>query len=294
MRHRHGGKPSGTMVFRLMLARARILPSKYRTSQAATAAGRDRIRPRAAGQRDRPPRRLGVGSPTEFLPWLLETGTQDAGDVGPGTGRRRAQRRSMMAEGHREAARSVIDGREHDGTFAAEGRQLTIRHIAVYPRILPPPTWAELAHRDPLCQAVRRRAATAKVASGKFDLSIMPAKFSTGALRKVSLLRPLRTERAGGHLPRLGAAADAHSIMHAPPPRRKAIRHNGIPLDARARAHIASQNQGLRRCDGLRARGGVTLARNAAAAMSRPARRSAASYPACRRPENVRTDRSRA
>ena len=42
----------------------------------------------------------------------------------------------MMAEGHREAARSVIDGREHDGTFAAEGRRLTIRHIAVYPRIL--------------------------------------------------------------------------------------------------------------------------------------------------------------
>ena len=36
---------------------------------------------------------------------------------------RRAQRRSMMAEGHREAARSVIDGREHDGTLAAEGRQ---------------------------------------------------------------------------------------------------------------------------------------------------------------------------
>jgi len=42
-----------------------------------------------------------------------------------------------MAEGHREAARSVIDGREHDGTLAAEGRQSTsMRHIAVYVRIL--------------------------------------------------------------------------------------------------------------------------------------------------------------
>jgi hypothetical protein len=43
----------------------------------------------------------------------------------------------MMADGHREAARSVIDGREHDGTLAAEGRQSTgMRHIAVYLRIL--------------------------------------------------------------------------------------------------------------------------------------------------------------
>ena len=41
-----------------------------------------------------------------------------------------------MAEGHREAARSVLDGREHDGTLAAEGRRPTTRHIAVYPRIL--------------------------------------------------------------------------------------------------------------------------------------------------------------
>jgi hypothetical protein len=33
-----------------------------------------------------------------------------------------AQRRSRRPEGHRVAARSVLDGREHDGTFAAGGR----------------------------------------------------------------------------------------------------------------------------------------------------------------------------
>jgi hypothetical protein len=37
--------------------------------------------------------------------------------------RRRAQRQSRMAEGHREAARSVLDGREHDGTLDADGRR---------------------------------------------------------------------------------------------------------------------------------------------------------------------------
>jgi hypothetical protein len=37
--------------------------------------------------------------------------------------RRRAERRSRMAEGHRVAARSVLDGREHDGTLAADGRR---------------------------------------------------------------------------------------------------------------------------------------------------------------------------
>ena len=41
-----------------------------------------------------------------------------------------------MAEGHREAAPRVLDGREHDGILAAVGRQLSTRHIAVYPRIL--------------------------------------------------------------------------------------------------------------------------------------------------------------
>jgi len=35
---------------------------------------------------------------------------------------RRAQRRSRRAAGHRVAARSVLDGREHDGTVGAEGR----------------------------------------------------------------------------------------------------------------------------------------------------------------------------
>ena len=34
------------------------------------------------------------------------------------TARRRAQRQSRMAEGHREAARRVLDGREHDGSLA--------------------------------------------------------------------------------------------------------------------------------------------------------------------------------
>jgi len=41
-----------------------------------------------------------------------------------------------MAEGHREAAPRVLDGREHHGTLAAEGRRLSFRYIAVYPRIL--------------------------------------------------------------------------------------------------------------------------------------------------------------
>ena len=36
--------------------------------------------------------------------------------------RRRAQRQSRMAEGHREAAPRVLDGREHGGSLAAEGR----------------------------------------------------------------------------------------------------------------------------------------------------------------------------
>ena len=42
----------------------------------------------------------------------------------------------MMAKGHPEAARSVIDGREHDGSLTAEGRRPVTRHIAVYPRNL--------------------------------------------------------------------------------------------------------------------------------------------------------------
>jgi hypothetical protein len=41
-----------------------------------------------------------------------------------------------MAEGHREAAPRVLDGREHGGSLAAEGRQPITRHIAVYPRKL--------------------------------------------------------------------------------------------------------------------------------------------------------------
>ena len=39
----------------------------------------------------------------------------------------------MMAEGHREAARSVIGGHERDGTLAQKDDNTTsIRHIAVY------------------------------------------------------------------------------------------------------------------------------------------------------------------
>ena len=48
-----------------------------------------------------------------------------------------------MNEGHLEAARSVLDGRERDGNIAAEGRKgnrpRTLRHhtvIAVYVRVL--------------------------------------------------------------------------------------------------------------------------------------------------------------
>ena len=36
---------------------------------------------------------------------------------------RRARRRSRRPEGHRVAARSVLDGREHDGTLTAAGRR---------------------------------------------------------------------------------------------------------------------------------------------------------------------------
>jgi hypothetical protein len=39
-----------------------------------------------------------------------------------------------MAEGHREAAPRVLDGRKHGGSLAAEGRRPS--HIAVYPRKL--------------------------------------------------------------------------------------------------------------------------------------------------------------
>jgi hypothetical protein len=41
-----------------------------------------------------------------------------------------------MAEGHREAAPRVLDGRKHDGSLAAEGQRPITRHIAVYPRNL--------------------------------------------------------------------------------------------------------------------------------------------------------------
>jgi hypothetical protein len=55
-----------------------------------------------------------------------------------------------MAEGHREAASRVLDGREHDGSLAAEGRRHITRHIAVYPRNL---TAANT--RVPDCRAMR-------------------------------------------------------------------------------------------------------------------------------------------
>ena len=56
-----------------------------------------------------------------------------------------------MAEGHREAAPRVLDGREHDGTLAAEGRPLTTRHIAVYPRILTAANTLVLKSQMPSC-----------------------------------------------------------------------------------------------------------------------------------------------
>jgi transposase-like protein len=42
---------------------------------------------------------------------------------------RRAQRRSRRPEGPRVAARSVLDGREHDGTLAAGGRARSRRRL---------------------------------------------------------------------------------------------------------------------------------------------------------------------
>lgn len=66
---------------------------------------------------------------------------------------RRARRRSRRPEGHRVAARSVLDGREHDGTLTAAGRrgnspdrrssrrgrqQRGMRLFAVWARISPP------------------------------------------------------------------------------------------------------------------------------------------------------------
>src|SRR5271166_3280353 len=55
-----------------------------------------------------------------------------------------------MAEGHREAAPRVLDGREHDGTLAAEGRRPTTHHIAVYPRILTAANRQCPADHDPI------------------------------------------------------------------------------------------------------------------------------------------------
>ena len=47
-----------------------------------------------------------------------------------------------MAEGHREAAPRVLDGRKHGGSLAAEGRRPS--HIAVYPRKLTAAnTWSD-------------------------------------------------------------------------------------------------------------------------------------------------------
>jgi hypothetical protein len=65
------------------------------------------------------------------------------------TARRRAQRQSRMAEGHREAAPRVLDGREHDGSLAAEGRRPITRHIAVYPRNLTAANMAAPVAGDP-------------------------------------------------------------------------------------------------------------------------------------------------
>jgi hypothetical protein len=51
---------------------------------------------------------------------------------------RRAERRSRMPEGHRAAARSVLDGREHDGILDAEGPT----------PIFPPGEWVRLSVAD--------------------------------------------------------------------------------------------------------------------------------------------------
>jgi hypothetical protein len=71
------------------------------------------------------------------------------------TARRRAQRQSRMAEGHREAAPRVLDGREHGGSLAAEGRRPITRHIAVYPRKLTAANSPRYASRTSAMEACR-------------------------------------------------------------------------------------------------------------------------------------------
>ena len=59
---------------------------------------------------------------------------------------RRAQRRSRMAEGHREAAPGVLDGREHDGILPRSRTTLT-----------PTPPLRDTFTRRRLCADLRRR-----------------------------------------------------------------------------------------------------------------------------------------
>ena len=86
-----------------------------------------------------------------------------------------------MAKGHREAAPRVLDGREHDGTLAAEGRPLTTRHIAVYPRILTAANTAALAR----CRVSASIASCTlrRVGVSNSFIGVRPAWFPPSSLR---------------------------------------------------------------------------------------------------------------
>ena len=73
---------------------------------------------------------------------------------------RRPSRRPDLLTARRraQAAPRVLDGREHDGSPAAEGRRPITRHIAVYPRNLTAANtsqgcWSELLQHRPLRHA---------------------------------------------------------------------------------------------------------------------------------------------
>jgi hypothetical protein len=88
--------------------------------------------------------KLGAGDLGSALPcWIVDrigsSSVADGHPVVPTCTPRddaRGGSQGRVAEGHREAAPRVLDGREHGGSLAAEGRRPITGHIAVYPRKL--------------------------------------------------------------------------------------------------------------------------------------------------------------
>ena len=92
------------------------------------------------------------------------------------TARRRAQRRSRMAEGHREAAPRVLDGREHGGSLA---RRRTTAHNPPHRRL------SAGTHRRQQQHIVQAR----RGAGGGRLPGIRPHKFTSACLSFASRLR---------------------------------------------------------------------------------------------------------